>query len=570
MEITSKIVYFKRKEAFEPLIPTIPKGLDPLVFFEDTREMWICGTYFSIGYPGIQVSEVGGSVKVEIGNSYFLMSTTGDSISVRKGDGNRIIFNSNALNRVDTEDPLEWNVSERKLYHMASGVNTGSYGQSTTLGNASIFIVPYITVNSTGHITSVENKNVEIRDYVEQLAPSSSLGERNVLLSYNEASNTVDTSQVRKANGLTFNDALKRLTVTGGMVSNGPVNVNHADLTVTDGYLVGKLKGDVEGEATPKIHLSAKPEYGGASTMLYGHVKLQDVLNIKPDPSSTNENVNNVNVVATAASPLMVWNAIETAKSYADGLLGANNAMLFKGAIVAGTTSPGATTPIAEVGNTYVVTFGAGTYKDSVGYINGEPVEVGDLLICKTATVGSTSTNWQEVKKNWTYVQTNTTGVVSGPSSSVVGQLAIFSNTTGKLITGLANGNPGQVLTINSGGVPSWITPGTQTWRPIKYIDSGDSIKDALSESTDSGALTFKAAGNLRITWDSTDKIMTFTPISDNTWRPVLAYTTESTSAQNIGELTDLKFSSDFLWIDGELVEGWAYVDALGNITYSR
>lgn len=571
MVIDSKFAYIKKKEVFEPLIESIPKGLNPIVFIEDTREMWTCGTYFSIGYPSIEISEVSGSVKVQIGNSFFLMSTAGESISVRKGDGNRIIISSNALSRVDTEPPLEWDAANRKLLHKESGAVPGSYGQSTNLGNASIFVIPNITVDATGHITSAENHNIEIRDYVEQLAPSNLMGDRNILLSYNEASNNMDTSQVRKANGLVFNDATQKMTVAGGMNSNGPVNVNHGDLSVLDGYIIGNLKGDVQGQATPKIHLSLKPEYGGASTKLYGHVKLQDILNTKPDPSSSNENINDTNIVAAiAASPLMVWNAIQTAKDYADSILGSNNAMLYKGAVEAGTTSPGSFTPSADVGHTYVVTFGTGTYTDSVGYINGEPVEIGDLLICKENTPAATSSTWSQVRTKWTFVQTNTTGVVSGPSRSVVGQVAVFDSTTGKLITGLTNGSVGQVLTINKSGTPSWITPISQTWRAINYQNSGQPASQILSNSTDSGDLTFGAAGNMRLSWDNATNTLTFTSISDNSWRDVLAYTASSLLPQSIGENADLIFSSDFLWIEGELVTGWATVDSGGNITYSR
>lgn len=571
MVIDSKFAYIKKKEVFEPLIESIPKGLNPIVFIEDTREMWTCGTYFSIGYPSIEISEVSGSVKVQIGNSFFLMSTAGESISVRKGDGNRIIISSNALSRVDTEPPLEWDAANRKLLHKESGAVPGSYGQPTNLGNASIFVIPNITVDATGHITSAESHNIEIRDYVEQLAPSNLMGDRNILLSYNEASNNMDTSQVRKANGLVFNDATQKMTVAGGMNSNGPVNVNHGDLSVLDGYIIGNLKGDVQGQATPKIHLSLKPEYGGASTKLYGHVKLQDILNTKPDPSSSNENINDTNIVAAiAASPLMVWNAIQTAKDYADSILGSNNAMLYKGAVEAGTTSPGSFTPSADVGHTYVVTFGTGTYTDSVGYINGEPVEIGDLLICKENTPAATSSTWSQVRTKWTFVQTNTTGVVSGPSRSVVGQVAVFDSTTGKLITGLTNGSVGQVLTINNNGIPSWITPISQTWRAINYQNSGQPASQILSNSTDSGDLTFGAAGNMRLSWDNATNTLTFTSISDNSWRDVLAYTASSLLPQSIGENADLIFSSDFLWIEGELVTGWATVDSSGNITYSR
>ena len=55
MVIDSKFAYVKKKEVFEHLIESIPKGLNPIVFIEDTREMWTCGTYFSIGYPSIEI-----------------------------------------------------------------------------------------------------------------------------------------------------------------------------------------------------------------------------------------------------------------------------------------------------------------------------------------------------------------------------------------------------------------------------------------------------------------------------------------------------------------------------------
>ena len=502
MIINKKIVYARKKEEFEPLIPTIPEGLNPVVFIEDTREMWTCGTYFSIGYPSIEVSEVSGSVKVQIGNSFFLLTPTGDSISLRKGDGNRIIISSNALNRVDTEPPLKWDASNRKLLHMESGVASGSYGQSTNLGNASVFVVPNFIVDATGHITFAENHNIEIRDYVEQVAPSNQMAERNILLSYNEANNNMDTSQVRKANGLTFNDATQRITVAGGMVSDGAVTVNHGDVSVLDGYIIGKLKGDVEGQATPKIHLSLKPEYGGASTKLYGHVKLQDILSRKPDPSSDNENINDTNVVAAiAASPLMVWNAIETAKSYADSILGSNNAMLFKGALEAGISSPGTYTPMADVGNTYVVTFGNGAYRDSVGYINGVSVEVGDLLICKEATAASDGTNWEEVSKKWTYVQTNTTGVVSGPSSSTIGQLAVFDSITGKLIKGLPNGSVGQMLVINESGTPTWANKPDRLNHALSFQVKG--VEFTSFDGYEAKKVNFIAGDNMFITPDN-------------------------------------------------------------------
>lgn len=319
MQITNKIAYFKEKATFVPLIPTIPEGLNPIVFIENTREMWTCGTYFSIGYPVIEVSEVGGTVKVQIGNSYFLLSTTGESLSIRKGEDNRIILNSNALTKVDTSPPLIWEEATKKLLHMSSGVVQGSYGQSEIVDNVSSFIIPNLLVDKYGHITGATNINVQIRDYVEQLAVSVLPGERNILSTYSSNNTGTSTSQVRKTNGLTFNDSVKRLTVEGGIISNKDITVTKGDLVVENGYIVGNLKGEVSGEVTPKIHLSAKPEYGGSSTELYGHVKVQDELpKTIPPASSNNTNLTNKGVDAKAASPLMVWNAIVDVKKYVD------------------------------------------------------------------------------------------------------------------------------------------------------------------------------------------------------------------------------------------------------------
>ena len=40
MEITSKFVYIKKNSTFESLKETIPKNLNPIVFIEDSKEIW--------------------------------------------------------------------------------------------------------------------------------------------------------------------------------------------------------------------------------------------------------------------------------------------------------------------------------------------------------------------------------------------------------------------------------------------------------------------------------------------------------------------------------------------------
>ena len=170
-----------------------------------------------------------------------------------------------------------------------------------------MFYIPKITLDSYGHIVEIANSSVAIRDYVEQIAPSIINVDRNIILSYGEASNTSDTAEVRKAHGLTYNDGTGQLKVKGGIIAGGNVTINNGDLNVVGGFIVGNLQGNVTGEATPKIHLSDKPEYGGASLHLYGHVRLQDDLSTEPPASSNNQDVGSATIVrGVAASPKMV------------------------------------------------------------------------------------------------------------------------------------------------------------------------------------------------------------------------------------------------------------------------
>ncbi len=318
MKINNKFVYVKSRSIFESLIDSIPNGLDPIVFIEDSREVWTCGTYFSMNDPDVFITEASGSVNLNIGKKEINISTSGESLSIRKGIGDKIIINSTALTKVNTDLPLKWDNINRRLSHSESGVVEGVYGPTTNIPNASIFSIPYYIVNNTGHVVEAGTKNIEIRDYVEQVRPSDQAVDRDVLLSYNESNNQTDKSQVRKANGLKYNDGTKVLSVEGGINTQGTINIKDGDLKVVGGVIIGNVQGDVSGSAIPKIHLSEKPEYGGASKEMYGHVILQDEFLGVPAPSISNTNNSNADVIAIAASPYLVYNEIEKVKEYSD------------------------------------------------------------------------------------------------------------------------------------------------------------------------------------------------------------------------------------------------------------
>lgn len=123
-------------------------------------------------------------------------------------------------------------------------------------------------------------------------------------------------------------------------------------------------------------------------------------------------------------------------KEYVDGLLTAADALVFKGVLDgAATTSnngAGGLTPAAGCGDTYKV---AGE-----GYINGLPVEVGDLLICLTnntpaATASGTNIySGSAIQDNWVIIQNNIDGAVfKGANTFTSDHVIIADGSNGKV-----------------------------------------------------------------------------------------------------------------------------------------
>ena len=304
MAINSKIVYVKTKSNFESLKPTIPENLNPIVFIEDSKEVWVCGTYFNLKYPTLSVFEENSIVNISLDDSTIQLVPTGDGLSIRKGSGNRIIFNSLALSSILTEAPLEWVASEKKLIHSLSKVTPNTYGPTAQIENASTFQVPYFSVDKYGHIQVSGTTNIGIRDYVEQKSPSAINQDKSLLISSNVGLG-VDTTTTEKATA-TYNNVTGTLSIPGGLNVTTDVDIG-GDIEVK-GVIIGTLQGSVTGDATPKIHADVSPKFGGASLTLYGHVKLQDVFIGVPEPSSSNDNPSSTTTErGVAASPKLVW-----------------------------------------------------------------------------------------------------------------------------------------------------------------------------------------------------------------------------------------------------------------------
>lgn len=111
-------------------------------------------------------------------------------------------------------------------------------------------------------------------------------------------------------------------------------------------------------------------------------------------------------------------------KTYADGLIAAADAMVYKGAV---DCSGNPNYPAADCGHAYKVSVAG-----KIGGASGLEVEVGDLLLC---THDATASGDQAaVGVYWNVVQVNLDGAVIGPASAADGNFAAFDGATGKLI----------------------------------------------------------------------------------------------------------------------------------------
>lgn len=111
-------------------------------------------------------------------------------------------------------------------------------------------------------------------------------------------------------------------------------------------------------------------------------------------------------------------------KYYIDTLIGNANALVYKGTI---DCSGNPNYPAADAGWDYVVSVAG-----KIGGASGVSVDVGDMLLCKVDS--SASGDQATVGANWNIIEKNIVGAVSGPDSAVDNNIALFNNTTGKII----------------------------------------------------------------------------------------------------------------------------------------
>lgn len=219
----------------------------------------------------------------------------------------------------------------------------------------------------------------------------------------------------------------------------------------------------------------------------------------------------------------------DAVKTYVDNLLSANDAMIFKGTIGTGGTVTALPTTYS-IGWTYKV-ITAGTYA-------GVACEIGDFIIAINDGSGSGS---GDPSSDWTVVQTNIDGAVTGPASSTDNALAVFDSTSGKLIK-----NSSFVPTTVGGNLINLTNPSAIRFLRINANNTVSALSDsdfrtAIGAGTSSTNGTVTSVSALTIGTTGTDISST---VTNSTTTPVITLNIPTASASNRGVLSSADWTT--------------------------
>lgn len=218
------------------------------------------------------------------------------------------------------------------------------------------------------------------------------------------------------------------------------------------------------------------------------------------------------------------WGKIKT---QINNSFAANDAMTFKGTI--GTRGTVTALPAThKVGDTYKVST-AGTYA-------GAKCEIGDMIIC--VKDGSSDT-----ASDWTIVQSNIDGAVTGPTSSTDAHVAVFNGSTGKIIKDsgftIAKSVPSNaVFTDTTYSVATTSKDGLMSAADKKKLEgitgNGDYVLPAATSTTlggvKIGSNITNSSGTISITKQNVTNALGYTPLQTASDTKVTQNTPVSTS----------------------------------------
>lgn len=172
--------------------------------------------------------------------------------------------------------------------------------------------------------------------------------------------------------------------------------------------------------------------HAAATITVAGFMSAADKVKLDAATSSAN---NNTIILRDGSGRARVSNPSHSSdianKSYVDaavgGVIGAADAMVYKGAINA-STNPNY--PAADAGHTYKI-----SHAGKIGGASGEKVEVGDMIICLSN--GTAAGTQAAVGSDWNVIQANVDGAVTNGNTGPVasGNFPMYDGTSGNVIS---------------------------------------------------------------------------------------------------------------------------------------
>ena len=238
-----------------------------------------------------------------------------------------------------------------------------------------------------------------------------------------------------------------------------------------------------------------------------------------------------------------------------------SDALIYQGTIAGGKSSPGNFTFAANRGDVYKVSV--------AGYINGQPVEVGDLFICNTdITKPASLSNYTTIQANWDIINTNVDGAAFiGTGKTLTDKSLVIANgTKGQLKSSGAVGSATQPFYINNSGVPIAINytanrlyypSSTTTFTAGNHYISNDKIQ---INGTSTPGYNLQVAGTTNLAGETTSK--SIVPADNDTYN---LGTTKKQWKNIYGKLIGESYEAYLQWGGKNLSSHYSPIDATLN-----
>lgn len=299
----------------------------------------------------------------------------------------------------------------------ASGTATNITGTAGKLN-----VVTGLKRDAKGHIVGVTSANIYSTDNnsTQFTITATATDDDVIVLTGTNGTNKV-TFDAKHAKKFSTSDATYTSGNSTTSISGSGGTIKIPQITV-DSY--GHVTAAADESVTitmPSVPVTSVAGKTGKVELGKGDVGLGNVTNESKSTMFTSAALTGTPTAPTAASGTNSTQIATTAfvQSAIDSKLAANDAMIFKGTIGSSNATVSALPNTHNAGWTYKV-ITAGTYA-------GVSCEIGDMIICiKDGTAASNS--------DWTVIQSNIDGSVTGPASAVDARVAVFNGTTGKVI----------------------------------------------------------------------------------------------------------------------------------------